>query len=112
MRDLGASFSRSLSVPQCADRFQPSGDQQMSGWAESRVFADAASLVSGTRGGYLRSRAGHSGRRNALAQLHSPGRISVYDAERMRLRLRQLSEDAGNREGENRVGWLEGKTSR
>ena len=83
--------------------FSAGGHQQVSRWPESRLLAHAAPLVSGARHRHLRPRAEHSCRRDAPAELHSPGGISVHHAERLRLRLGQLSRDA---EGGERADWL------
>src|SRR5580704_1227454 len=103
MRDLVTGFLRRLSLSECAHRFLAGCDQQMPGRAEPRVLAHAAPLVSGASGRRLRARTRHCTGRDAPAELHSTAGISVYDAERLRLRLGQLSQDAG---GCKRVDWL------
>ncbi len=84
--------------------FCAGGHQQVSGRAQSRLLAHAAPVVSGARGRYLRARARNSRRRDAPAQLHSSGRISLHHAEWLRLRLGQLSEDAA-RLRKSLIGW-------
>ena len=78
--------------------FHAGGHQQVSGRSQSRLLAHAAPVVSGARRRYLRPRTGHCCRRDALAQLHSSRRISLHHAQRLRLRLGKLSEDAAGRE--------------
>ena len=51
-------------------------------------------------------------RRDPLAQLHSSGRISLYDSEWLRLRLGQLSENAASGERTHRLGRMEKEASR
>ncbi len=60
------------------------------------VFADAAPVVPGTSCGYLRAPTRYSSRRDEAAQLHSSGGISLHNAKRLRLRLRQLSQNAAS----------------
>ena len=107
LRHLVAGFSGRLSLQKCAHRFLASGHQQMSGRPQSRILPHAASVVSGARGGYLRPQVGNSGRRDASAQLHSHRRISLHHAQRMRLRLGKLSENARGRQTANRLGRME-----
>ena len=65
-------------------------------------------VVSGARDRYLRSRTGYSDRRDAPAQLHSSGRISLHHAQRLRLRLGQLSEECCKWR-KSCIGWDEWK---
>src|SRR5947207_7881430 len=66
----------------------------MPGWTEPRLFTDAAPVVPGAGDRHLCARTRHPRRRNADAQLHPPRRISLHHAEWLRLRLRELSQDA------------------
>src|SRR5215467_13544110 len=51
----------------------------MSGRPESRIFQNAASLVSGACGGYLWPGTRYSRRPNEVAELHSPRGVSLHD---------------------------------
>src|SRR5580765_993592 len=82
----------------------------MSGGAESRLFAHAATMVHGARAGYLRTYLGHSHRRNAAAELHPERGNALYDAEWVRLRLRRLRWDACAGEKVDWLGRVEEKT--
>src|SRR5260370_29828332 len=82
----------------------------MSGWPESRLFTNAASLVPGARRGHLRARIRHSSGRDETAQLYSARRISLHDAKRLRLRLRQLSQNVASGQGTDWLGELEKET--
>src|SRR6267154_1844376 len=82
----------------------------MSGGAESRVFAHAATVVHGAGAGYLRAHAGHSHRRNAAAELHPQRRDALYHAERVRIRLWRLRGDACVGKKVDWLGRVEEKT--
>src|SRR5437879_3096218 len=81
----------------------------MPGRTEPRLFAYAASVVSGAGDRYMRARTRHPRRRNAPAQLHPTRRISLHHAEWLRLRLRKLSQDAGGCQAAHRLGRVEEK---
>ena len=83
-----------LSLAEPAHRLHAGRHQQVSRRPQPRLFAHAAPVVPGARARHLRARTEHSRRRDAPAQLHSPGRISLHHAQRLRLRLRQLSRHA------------------
>jgi 2-furoyl-CoA dehydrogenase large subunit len=101
-----------LSFQERPHRFLASSHQQVSRRPQSRILAHAASLVPRARRRYLCSRNRHRARRNAPAQLHPPRRVPLHHAQRLRVRLGRLSEDARSRQGPDRLGRLEEQASR
>ena len=80
--------------------------------AEPRLLAHAAPLVHRARDRHRRARARPRSGRGAQAQLHPRRGHAVRDAERLRLRLGRLREDARHRARPDRLGRARGEARR